>query len=87
MTRRIEFGPDSPKHLVLRTGVDLALSHLVRAAINDFLPLRFCVRIRCVIETGDKLVSQIGPVLFRQGQHFSDLFSGNAHAGKIATFA
>jgi hypothetical protein len=67
-----------------RTATDFAFLDLTGTAVNDFLPLRFGVGVHGVVEAGDELAGQIRPVLLRQGQHFSDFFSGHAHAGIIS---
>lgn len=83
---RMEPGLDVPDHLFLWPGIHLALGHLAGTPVNDFVPLRFGVRVHGVIQAGEELPGEERPVLFRQGQHFGHLFSSNAHAAIISAF-
>ena len=79
---RMKPGSDLPDHLVFLTAIHSAFRHLAGTPINNFLPLRFRIGIHCGLEAGDKLAGQKRTVFFRQGQHFGDLFNGDAHAAE-----
>jgi len=80
----MELGANVPDGFRHRTTSDFAFLDLTGAAVNNFLPLRFGVGIHGVVKAGNELAGQIRPVLLRQGQHFSDFFSGHAHARIIS---
>src|ERR1035437_9335456 len=82
LTTRMELVADVLNNLLHRVATDLAFLNLAGAPVNDCVPLRFRVSIHGVIEARDELPGQIGPILFRQGQHFNHFFSRNAHAAK-----
>jgi len=75
----MELGADVLNHLFFRAGVHPAFGQLTGTSLNDFLPLYFGVGIHGVVEAGDELTGQIGPVLYRQSQHFGNFFGGHTH--------
>lgn len=79
----MELGAGFPEGVLDGAATDPALLDFAGAAVDHVAPFRFCVGVRGGVEAGDEPVRQIGPVLFRQRQHFGDLFSGHAHAGRV----
>lgn len=67
-----------------RTAFDFTFLDLSRTSLNNVALLRFSVCIDSVIEAGDKPTHEKCSVLFRQSQHFSYLFSSNAHVVRIS---
>src|SRR5690349_17456935 len=85
LTTRMELVADVLHNLLHRTAIHLAFFDFARAPLNDFVPLRFSVRVHRIIETGNELAGKERPVLFGQGQHLGHFLSSNAHAAKIST--
>ena len=81
---RMKLGSDGFDYVFLRAGIHPTLGHLAGTPVNDFVPLRLCIGIHGVVKAGDELMSQICPVLLRQGQHFSNFLSGHAHVRIIS---
>jgi len=67
---------DLGDYFVLRPGIHAAFFHFLGAAVNYFLPQLFGIGIHPVVQTRDKLVSQIGSVSFGQDKQFGDFLSG-----------
>jgi hypothetical protein len=82
----MELGAKFPNGFLYRAASHSAFLDLPGTMVKDFLPSRLGVSIHGTIKAGDELAGQIGPVLFRQGQHLGNFFSGYAHAGKISPF-
>jgi queuine/archaeosine tRNA-ribosyltransferase len=83
----MELGAKVPDGLRHRTATDLAFLDFAGTAVNGLAPLRFGVKVHDVIKTDDELMGQEGPILSRQGQHFGDFFSGNAHVRYFTAMA
>jgi hypothetical protein len=75
----MEIGADILDHFVLRSGIHPAFCHLAGTPINDFVPECLGIIVHALVQAGDELANQECEILFRQGQHFGDLFSSNAH--------
>src|SRR5439155_27005767 len=62
LTTRLELVADVLDDLLHGAANDFALLDLAGAPVNDFLPLRFGVRVHRVAEAGNELTGQIRPL-------------------------
>jgi hypothetical protein len=77
-------GANIPNGFVHRRASHLPLLDLTGAAVNDFLPFRFSIRIHGVVQAGDQFMGKVGTGFFRQSQHLGHFFSNSAHARRIS---